>query len=110
MDPLSITAAVVSFVDIARRIMDSVEKVRTDQRWPSDLVFGATPDEHWIQVGQTRQNLQLLVEDIVEELTELQKLCHDGRGRLTHIDPDSTRSLQNLHSSVRTLLHIYFLF
>ncbi|KAG9226699.1 hypothetical protein CCMSSC00406_0006076 [Pleurotus cornucopiae] len=87
MDPLSVTAAVVSFVDIARRIMDSVEKV-----------------------GQTRQNLQLLVEDIVAELTELQTLCHDGRGRLTHIDPDSTRCLQNLHSSVRTLLHIQFLF
>lgn len=52
------------------------------------------------KVGQTRRNLQQLVEDIIEELTELQKLCQDGQGRLNNIDPDSTRSLQKLHSSV----------
>lgn len=52
------------------------------------------------KVGQTRQNLQHLVEEIVLELTELQKLCQDGQGCINHIDPDSTRSLQKLHSSV----------
>ncbi|KAG9226700.1 hypothetical protein CCMSSC00406_0006075 [Pleurotus cornucopiae] len=81
MDPLSITAAAVSFVDIARRIKDSVEKV-----------------------GQTRRNLQQLVEDIIEELTELQKLCQDGQGHLNHIDPDSTRSLRRLHSDLSDVL------
>ncbi len=53
------------------------------------------------KIGQTRQNLQQLVENLMEELTELQKLCQDGQGRLANIDPESTRSLEKLHSSVR---------
>ncbi|KAL4257118.1 hypothetical protein AB1N83_012086 [Pleurotus pulmonarius] len=83
MDPLSITAAVVSFVDIARRIKDSVDKV-----------------------GQTRQNLQQFTENLVEELTELQILCQDGQGRLNHIDTDSIRSLQKLHSDLVNVLEL----
>ncbi|KAF7440095.1 hypothetical protein PC9H_000439 [Pleurotus ostreatus] len=79
MDPLSITAAVVSFVDIAKRIKDSVDKV-----------------------GQTRRNLQQLVENIVDELTALQKLCQGGG--LNRFDPDSTRSLEKLHSDLINVL------
>ncbi len=95
MDPLSITAAVVSFVDIARRIKDSVDKVRRGLT----LLYGAILIVTR-KVGQTRQNLKQAVEDIIEELTELQKLCQDGQGRLDHIDLDSFHSLQKLHSSV----------
>ena len=53
------------------------------------------------KVGQTRHKLQQLAEGIVEELLELQKLCQDGQGHLNDLDPESTRSLKKLHSSVR---------
>ncbi|KAG9226698.1 hypothetical protein CCMSSC00406_0006077 [Pleurotus cornucopiae] len=79
MDPLSITTAVVSFVDIAKRIKDSVDKI-----------------------GQTRRNLQQLVENLVEELAALQELCQNGG--LSRFDPDSTRSLQKLHSDLINVL------
>lgn len=81
MDPLSIIAASVSFVDIARRIKDSVDKV-----------------------GQTRQKLHQLVENLVEELAELQKLCQGRLGRLDYADLDSTHSLQKLHSELMNTL------
>ncbi|KAF4603273.1 hypothetical protein AB1N83_012088 [Pleurotus pulmonarius] len=80
MDPLSITAAVISFVDIVRRIKDSVDKV-----------------------GQNRQILKELMEDVIEELMVLQKLCEDEQGRLSHLDPEWTHSLERLKSD---LMHV----
>lgn len=50
------------------------------------------------EIGQTRRNLQQLVENLVEELAALQELCQDGG--LSRFDTDSTRSLQKLHSLV----------
>ncbi|KAF9497577.1 hypothetical protein BDN71DRAFT_594046 [Pleurotus eryngii] len=50
------------FVDIARRFKDSVDKV-----------------------GQTRQKLHQLLENLVEELAELQKLCQE----VTLVSPNS---------------------
>ncbi|KAG9226703.1 hypothetical protein CCMSSC00406_0006072 [Pleurotus cornucopiae] len=80
MDPLSITSAVISFVDIAKQIKDSVDKV-----------------------GQNHQILEELMEDVIEELTELHKLCQDEQGRLGHLDPEWTCSLERLKSE---LMHV----
>ncbi|KAF4583492.1 hypothetical protein EYR38_002243 [Pleurotus pulmonarius] len=51
MDPLSITAAIVSFIDVAVRIKESVDKI-----------------------GQNRQTLKELTSDVIDELIELRKL------------------------------------
>ncbi|KAF4604304.1 hypothetical protein EYR38_004726 [Pleurotus pulmonarius] len=79
MDPLSITAAIVSFIDTAKRIKDYVDKI-----------------------GQNRQILKELMEDVVEELTELQNLCQDRETRLNHLDYDSTWSLRKLQSTMKS--------
>ncbi|KAJ8700641.1 hypothetical protein PTI98_003649 [Pleurotus ostreatus] len=81
MDPLSITASAFTFIDIAKRIKDSVEKV-----------------------AQNRQTLNELMDDVVEELTQLQRLCQDQQGRLNYLDPESTRSLEKLHSDLVNVL------
>ncbi|KDQ32906.1 hypothetical protein PLEOSDRAFT_153422 [Pleurotus ostreatus PC15] len=81
MDPLSITASAFTFIDIAKRIKDSVEKV-----------------------AQNRQTLDELMDDVVEELTQLQRLCQDQQGRLSHLDPESARSLEKLHSDLVNVL------
>ncbi|KAL4256705.1 hypothetical protein AB1N83_012378 [Pleurotus pulmonarius] len=81
MDPLSITAAIVSFIDTAKRIKDYVDKI-----------------------GQNRQILKELMEDVVEELTELQNLCQDRETRLNHLDYDSTWSLRKLQSELNIVL------
>ncbi|KAG9226701.1 hypothetical protein CCMSSC00406_0006074 [Pleurotus cornucopiae] len=81
MDPLSITAAVVSFVDMAKQIKDFVDKI-----------------------GQNRQILEELMEDVIEELTELHKSCQDEQGRLRHLDPEWTRSLDRLKFELMQVL------
>ncbi|KAG9221566.1 hypothetical protein CCMSSC00406_0007205 [Pleurotus cornucopiae] len=83
MDPLSITAAVVSFVDVAVRIKESVDKI-----------------------GQNRQTLKELTSDVIDELIELRKLCQHREGDLNRVrlDYDSIRSLENLQSELNSVL------
>ncbi|KAL4256469.1 hypothetical protein AB1N83_012202 [Pleurotus pulmonarius] len=83
MDPLSITATVISFVEVAKRIKDSVDKI-----------------------GQNRETLRQLTSDVVNELTELQKLCQRREGDLRRscFDDDSTSSLEALNSELNIVL------
>ncbi|KAJ8693510.1 hypothetical protein PTI98_008497 [Pleurotus ostreatus] len=84
MDPLSMTAAIVTFIDIANRIEFSVDRL-----------------------SESRQTLKDLARHIVNELQELRVLCqrqeelHSGLP-LGH-DPLTT-SLQNLHSELKAVL------
>ncbi|KAJ8487525.1 hypothetical protein ONZ45_g14293 [Pleurotus djamor] len=75
MDPLSITAAVVTFIDIAKRIKTSLDKI-----------------------SQNRKTLRELIGNVVSELLELHKLCARREGVLDSscLDYDLTNSLDNL--------------
>ncbi|KAF7426115.1 hypothetical protein PC9H_008481 [Pleurotus ostreatus] len=83
MDPLSITASIVTFIDIAKRIKSSVDKI-----------------------SQNRRTLKELTSNIVHELTELQKLCQRREGVLdgSHLDYDLTLSLEDLQSELTDVL------
>lgn len=83
MDPLSITASIVTFIDVAKRIKDSVDKI-----------------------GQNRQTLKELMNDVLDELTELRKLCQHREGELdrARLDYDAVHSLEGLESELNKVL------
>ncbi|KAF4583489.1 hypothetical protein EYR38_002240 [Pleurotus pulmonarius] len=83
MDPLSITASIVTFIDVAKRIKDSVDKI-----------------------GQNRQTLKELMNDVLDELTELRKLCQHREGELARarLDYDAVHSLEGLESDLNKVL------
>ncbi|KAG5220338.1 Tetratricopeptide repeat family [Salix suchowensis] len=83
MDPLSITASIVTFIDIAKRIKSSVDKI-----------------------SQNRRTLKELTSNIVHELTEMQKLCQRREGVLdgSRLDYDLTLSLEDLQSELTDVL------
>ncbi|KAF4583491.1 hypothetical protein EYR38_002242 [Pleurotus pulmonarius] len=83
MDPLSVTASIVSFIDVAKRIKESVDKI-----------------------GQNRQTLKELTSDVINELAELKKICEHREGvqdRLK-LDYESTCSLESLQSELNNVL------
>lgn len=54
------------------------------------------------QIGQNRETLRQLMDDVVNELTELQKSCQrrEGDPPRSYFDDDSTNSLDALQMSV----------
>ncbi|KDQ27040.1 hypothetical protein PLEOSDRAFT_1089956 [Pleurotus ostreatus PC15] len=79
MDPLSITTAVLTLVDVALKIKDSVERV-----------------------GKNRKQLLHLSEDILQTLYDLQDLC-SAREHALRGAPELHQSLNRLSSSVALL-------
>ncbi|KAJ8693524.1 hypothetical protein PTI98_008510 [Pleurotus ostreatus] len=78
MDPLSITAAVVSFIDVAKRIKDSVDKT-----------------------GSNRRRLKELTDNVVEEVAKLHKYHHL---KISCLDDDSVCSLESLETQLHNVL------
>ncbi|KDQ31811.1 hypothetical protein PLEOSDRAFT_154022 [Pleurotus ostreatus PC15] len=85
MDPLSITAAIVTFIDIANKIRASVDKIS---------------DKH--------RTLSELTSDIVIELLELKMLSERREGLEvldeSNLDAELTALLENLQSQLTTVL------
>lgn len=54
------------------------------------------------KIGQNRQTLKELMNDVLDELTELRKLCQHREGELdrARLDYDAVHSLEGLESSV----------
>ncbi len=104
MDPLSITASIVTFIDVAKRIKGSVDKVSSSL---VRLLVDIDMDLH--KIGQNRQTLKELMNDVLDELTELRKLCQHREGELDRasLDYDAVHSLEGLESSVLGSAFVY---
>lgn len=93
MDPLSITAAVVSFMDLAKRIKDSVDKVR---HWVIPwLGMLHSADGRVNQTGSNRRRLKELTNNIVEEVAKLDKY---RQLKILCLDKESVCCLESLHT------------
>ncbi|KAL0946486.1 hypothetical protein HGRIS_012703 [Hohenbuehelia grisea] len=86
MDPLSISAAVVAFVDIARRIKGSIDKVAHNRRslkeLSEDVLKGLTGLEKFCR---TRNNLERALDGSEEVEAELSESLEDLQSQLAHV-------------------------
>ncbi|KAL4256472.1 hypothetical protein AB1N83_012205, partial [Pleurotus pulmonarius] len=78
MDPVSITAAIVSFIDVAKRIKDSVDKA-----------------------GSNRRRLKELTNNVVEEVAKLHKY---HQLKISRLDKESVCSLEGLQTQLHDVL------